>query len=520
MYKNQGRAGQHLHTQLEMLAGIWWPLVITTNYESLFVDAWNQCHADAKPLPEFNRMEVVGRGRADCQRVLNSTRAPDNPLLWALQGYVGEGAEPALTEQLAIGHEEYRRQVHESVHFRRAFAEIYRSRVLLFVGSGLSESYLLDLFGEALELMGAIDHFHFALIEAGTADPEFLLRRFQIRVIEYELQDSRNHGPQVAGFLKGLSAAIDAPRVRNTAWSLKLDSRKRLGLDDPEFHFKVARASLFDRTINEAGTAVAISAGINRKSSKARLLLGEKSMGWLEKKGLSRDNAVPSGKYVSRIPDSNVYLVAARDLQKSGSDARDSRHVAPAIRELLECATKDGYSRIYGMLLAGGAKRTFPQHIGLRQMIKGYREWYDVLGGVRPIPLTVHLVDPVVLSYLESGRLDLATVASSGSIHFWVQISRGGKADAPVLDFARPDCKISEIAACHAITDQSWRVSIRPAPVGGHTARTIGEIESEALSIADLGVTDGATVMFSNESFGKAVRLSRPIKERCASGAE
>ena len=164
---------------------------MTTNYEALFHDAWNRWWVYEKqprpdPLPESAAMVVVGRGRDDCQRVLNSTRGPDNPLLWALQGFIGPPrSRHPLANQLAIGHEEYRRQTHEAVHFRRAFAEIYRSRSLLFVGSGLRDSYLLDLFGEALELLGTIGHFHYALVPKGEVDGDFLKRRLQILPIEY-----------------------------------------------------------------------------------------------------------------------------------------------------------------------------------------------------------------------------------------------------------------------------------------------------------------------------------------------
>src|SRR5262249_35613484 len=174
-----------------------------------------------EPLPEFSRMVPLGRTRNDCQRVLNAIRGPDNPILWALQGFIQrKGITPReLVEQITIGHVEYRRQTHEAVHFRRAFAEVYRSRVLLFIGSGLQETYLLDLFGEALELLGTIGHFHYALVAKGTTDPDFLQRRFQIRTIEYESTDAKDRSTCVFDFLENFRRAGDGPRARTQSWA-------------------------------------------------------------------------------------------------------------------------------------------------------------------------------------------------------------------------------------------------------------------------------------------------------------
>ena len=128
-------------------------------------------------------MQVLGRSQADCRDVLASLHSSRAPILWALQGYVGESVgsrvrqfrrasaiewskdnplanllNPAkrtatnpspsasrlyeskleqLRSQLVVGHEEYRRVAYTEPQFRRVFAEVFRARSLLFLGCSM-----------------------------------------------------------------------------------------------------------------------------------------------------------------------------------------------------------------------------------------------------------------------------------------------------------------------------------------------------------------------------------------------
>jgi hypothetical protein len=55
-----------------------------------------------------------------------------------------------------------------ATNFRRAFAEIYRSKALLFLGSGMNETYFHNLFDEIVQLYGNCAHLHHAVIKKGT----------------------------------------------------------------------------------------------------------------------------------------------------------------------------------------------------------------------------------------------------------------------------------------------------------------------------------------------------------------
>ena len=91
---------------------------------------------------------------------------PAGEAVWALQGLLGPrdaGVKQILGEkfdkarfeqELVVGHAEYRTVANRAPHFRRCFAELFRTRSFLFLGSGLSEPYFVSLFDEIIELTG------------------------------------------------------------------------------------------------------------------------------------------------------------------------------------------------------------------------------------------------------------------------------------------------------------------------------------------------------------------------------
>lgn len=78
--------------QTRTLARIWWPLVLTTNYDDHFVTAYEQWHRDPR-----DRLTVLGRSPQDAQQVLSSLSGTSGCLLWALQGHLRPRASTACT---------------------------------------------------------------------------------------------------------------------------------------------------------------------------------------------------------------------------------------------------------------------------------------------------------------------------------------------------------------------------------------------------------------------------------------
>jgi hypothetical protein len=170
----------------------YWPLVVTTNYDDLYVRAT----ADS---PAFDRkIQVRARSRSDCHQVLKSLDDDLPPILWAVQGFVGglaihdsgdgvsETRLHGLIKQVVIGHQQYVQATNGEPHFRRAFAEMFRRRSLLFVGSGLQEDYIVSLFSEIVHHHGLGSFPHFALFDRNAKVDEWFLRtKLGINVLRY-----------------------------------------------------------------------------------------------------------------------------------------------------------------------------------------------------------------------------------------------------------------------------------------------------------------------------------------------
>lgn len=224
--------------QTAALARIPWPLVLTTNYDELFARAYAEADRSNAAISARRRvfsrdvlthheeqlLAVLGRSEGDVQRVLSSLAVTDAPILWALQGCLptttaGVDAPLGLESEIVVGHEEYRRVTHRQQHFRRAFAEVFRRRSFLFLGSGLQESYFLDLFNEVLEFFGPNPHPHFALAcDEDHLDDEFLRTRFNILVVRYE--GKFDALPKMLGTLAG---HLRDPGTRASRWGYRFE---------------------------------------------------------------------------------------------------------------------------------------------------------------------------------------------------------------------------------------------------------------------------------------------------------
>ena len=109
----------------------------------------------------------------------------------------------ALREEMVIGHSDYWRAANTAVHFRRCFGEVFGSRSFLFLGSGLSDEYFLNLFGKSLELRGPSPEPHFAFLPRNQdIHVRFLAEEINIIVCEYDEHQ------QLIPWLKTLKEAL------------------------------------------------------------------------------------------------------------------------------------------------------------------------------------------------------------------------------------------------------------------------------------------------------------------------
>ena len=497
----------------EALARIWWPLVLTTNYDDWFLALWNRQHLKGEPLKQFERMEVVGRSSENCYRVLSSLRGPENPLLWALHGFLrglanlrldkdetGPTDWNDLQQQLVIGHEEYRRQVHNSLVFRRAFAEVFRSRSFLFLGTSLSDPHFLGLFDEILELLGPIPHMHFALLKRGSADVRFLRERLQIHSIEY-----RDHS-ELPSLLDLLKERMRAPQPRVARWTFELKSPvERTYISPPNPELQIVRGALPMPKSNEC---VALSAGMNC----GRPWLGRGP--WEFYKQYCAPRHLPAGKklnteklspYLFAIRGSPVFLVAARATDKRCVTAekfgyRDARVVAAATADLMTAAAKADCQCVHAMLLAAGRGRTFPPYVSLVQMVRGFRKWRDKATARRCPSLHIHVINPVLLHMLESRRLDVEELLVASGTRFWFEIHRTMPEFIRSSEVATPNQPVVELLRAHNIPESGWRLRVIPRPTQSVKTVLVSEVYSQGdrgPTVEDLGLLPGSTLRVS-----------------------
>lgn len=484
------------------LAKLWWPLVVTTNYDDWFMSSWNGYHADGKPLAKLSSLQICGRNRPDCERVLNSLQAPDSPLLWALQGFVGGQSgtnndyQPSmaklaeLAEELVVGHEEYRRVTHGAPGFRRAFAEVFRSRSFLFLGTSLSDPYFMNLFDEILELQGSLGHMHYAFVKKGSVDTRFLQERLQIFPVEYE-----DHS-DLPELLRHLRETLNGNQPHESKWCYSLDVPFFLPTGGVSEDLRIVRGGLPSAGLREC---LSISAG----KDKSSLLLSAYGRSRLsECLGLSEPDLLLKleqvTEHVWRVRDAQAFVVVARDLS-TDSDYRDARIIRKATIELLQEAALSGFDLVNTMLLAAGRHRKFPPYVALIQMVKAFSV-YKRSNAKSKLKLSIYVVDPSVLSLLSSGRLDVNEVLCVEDTRFWVEVWRGPQDITRYLEFTDDDLPLRLLLEKYDIPRQGWNVQILPSPIEHQKVLPSSEIVTAASShqrewtVGGVGLLPGSTL--------------------------
>jgi hypothetical protein len=481
--------------QTEALARIWWPLVLTTNYDNYFASAFT------KRFPE-RLFAVLGRGSEDCQRLLNSLSTSGRTLLWALQGYLDAPCQPptadperCLGDQLVVGHDEYRRVTYRDVHFRRSFAEVFRQRSLLFLGSGIRETYLQELFGEVLELYGPSTRPHYAFLPAGEVDPGFMLARFQIVVVEYP----RGGHAEVERRLARLEDEVTRPARAPIAWSWGRAEGSPDGWDGVAA-LDVLRAPL-PRAPAE-GECLAVSAG--GSGSQFFFTAGIRSLmgGW----GVGPEDrcTVAVAPYIGGYADRHVYAVRAR----SEKDERGLSHVYDAARALFEHVAARYRCIRMQLLASGGADkqgvsqaewkvRPYPERFAFAQTVRAWGDWRRAGHQEVDCKLALHVVAEPVYREIASGRIDVLELLSCSDVRFWAEVvSENGEFERRLFQ-EDPKTTLGDVVRELNLSPEHWTFEVSPAPslddlkeprkpISGNAARTL----------QNLGVVPGSTLHF------------------------
>ncbi len=552
----QLKASEDAPPQTKALAKVYWPLTLTSNYDDLFYRTWNRTH-DAVSTP----LRVLGRSPVDCRQVLASLHSSRPPILWALQGYVGKMSGPGprelrralairnltkdtiwksleggfseyqslekeirealkikrneLREQLVVGHEEYRRVAFTEPQFRRAFAEVFRSRSFLFVGSGLADQYLLNLFGEALEIFGASPYPHYALVKKGSTDPEFLRSRLNTFVYEY-----RNHNELPDVLDEFYRTLVDrSALVRTWSYSVATSVRSRQERKASDIH--IVHGDLPEPQPQEC-LAVGVRVMADRKIS-----IGSHELALFRRMsclGQVRNTLFPKKGDLLRVAGQPLYLYAI----SSPEGQPDLRHFSRAITHLLDQVDPNEFTVIRTNLpfperkkakslltkvfpFAGRLTRLlqgeFPLRFWLMEIIRAYGQWRRAKGGQGLLELAVHLNDPGVLFDMTTGRIDPLELLMCDDLRFTVEVEDSANTLVSESYQCRGSVTLRDLAEAMRIlrsTDtrqapRQWLVEVDPSPTGfPHIQSLSAGARSEGLdaALSDLGVVTDCVLRF------------------------
>jgi hypothetical protein len=467
------------------LASVWWPLVVTTNYDRLFLRAFDERHSHGNRAHYV--MGVVGRSARDAHVALASLSVPQRPLLWALQGFFGESINGSdLRSELVLGYDQYRRATFDNSSFRAAFSELYRNRLLLFAGAGLAEDYFRGLFDESLVRLGANQHAHCALVnerDLGRVSPWLLHARLNIIVITYRDPTEEPY----SGF---------APCLRELADAL---SEPPGGRRD----FLIT---------NRRGAPLPVQimpAPLPTISSRKHWIVGS-AQRWIDGslvinsdvKRPSKPRCLPIQEHANLLRVSGTHVLVAVGPRAGGKDSRDLRLVADLTTQALTVAARGGCEVVSLMLLGASAEGgRWPRIFSLVQMLRGIRAFAARRSEARPMSVRLHdtaaayAVDEhrreiSAWAAIESGRFDPAEVLECRDVRCFVEID-SGDASMRATMYVSPAKKIRELAG-YFLVDGSWSASVEPS-----YAEHASSLRADSrLSLAAAGVVPGSTIRF------------------------
>jgi hypothetical protein len=489
--------------QMVALAETSWPLVLSTNYDDWYPALACELARD--------QVRILGRDADDCQEVLTSlTTSTGRPILWALQGYLGgqagapdryvdPGKSKDLAAQVVVGHHQYQKVINNAQHFRRAFADVFRRRSFLFLGSGLVEDYLVNLFSEILQVFGLGSLPHYAILpkEEFKQHGDFLQTRLSITPIKYD------HSDELPRQLRKLSKHCSKQSLESYH-SGRIEERYLLsGTSKPPAYLTLQWGELPWPGDREC---IAFSAGW--RDGKPHI----KGMGWrfLERYFSKRERPEPKKVqdryYIYQYGSDPVLAVAARNER---TKKKDLRLISMATREMLSLASSRKIQTVHMGLLATGPGSGWDSVYSLIEMLRGARQAADSseLTGACP-SLVIHINSSAVWFPLQARKLNVEEILSGYVLKFWAE-TKPRQGDGLRLLCIRPDGDTISVVAQllgfrstsaddRAISNLSgmkdWVVEVTPRPSEADDRRSLEDVWSDKL--IDIGVVNGSTLEF------------------------
>jgi hypothetical protein len=422
-------------------------------------------------------------------QVVRALDTLDDPIVWFIQGHVGSASEfgapgearvdRTLLDEVVVGHQQYQHAINSSQSFRRAFSEVFRRRSLLFVGSGLAESYFVNLIAETLFSLGPSGQPHFALFcDADLErhlDPDFLAVRLGITPIRYGKtyadlpdalealahegagyrQNSRLHGITNATFL------IPRPdldsQLQDLAVSLRFGSITKPAANGCVI-LSVGRDKVGDRF--EPGFGIQANSFLDDYEGSGH----RGTISYLDVPDL------PQGRLFRLHLDGKpapVFCLAARELDdRPDDDARSLAVITEATTQALTAVERAGFVHVSMGLMAAGPERADEPPYCLIAQLSGVRVFAERPAVVRPgvEAIGIDIVDQIVWSAFVQGRIAVLDLLESRFARVLVRVSDGdGFAEEFALS-APHESTVGDVLAAYKISDERITIAARPLP--------------------------------------------------------
>ena len=387
---------------------------------------------------------------------------------------------PALLDEVVVGHQQYQRAANQNPTFRRAFAEVFRRRSMLFVGSGLAESYFINLISEIILNFGPSPHPHFAMFsqnELKDIDPEFLEIRLGITAVDYGQDHDRLPDAlaeiSAATQYSDLEHALSTPRPLAMCYGMPRGS-------GPAAKPKMVECSLRFAHLGKPGPGecAVLSVGLAPTDNGFQPKLGSQARSFFaahypDLREFGPGNAKPVARRLLRVVGAGqelpVFLLGAREITDTRADRRSLSAISLATVEALAIIEQLQEFRTVSMGLLAAGDRSFahPMFAFIAQF-SGIRR-FTLEQSPPPSDdglnlIEVRIVDPSVISPILEGRLPIQELLSSDTIRVLVRVYDHSSHSEAYTVSVSSEATVEQVLAPYGLSRDDIDIQVSPLP--------------------------------------------------------
>jgi hypothetical protein len=341
-----------------------------------------------------------------------------------------------------------------------------------------------------LEIYGPSARPHYAIMPADEVDPDFMLARFQIRVLEFPKGDYA----ELNGFLQQFVRAVGAKARRPFAWSFggiqPGGTNRWYGSAELEVErtFLPARCGEHECIVFPA---IASPGGFTFTRG-----LTQRLAGWDVPQGARPRRITP---LVYQFPGARVFVMS----MAANAGANSLTTVYDAALALFGAVGRR-FHTIHMQLIAtrttGAASAAgpgFPARFVLIQTVRAFRDWRARNPASR-CKLVLHALAESVTMEIAAGRLDILELLSCEDVRFSTEIVRDDRTvERRVFELRPHATKLGAVIEQLDLSPKQWKVEVSPAPSVHHKFRAVRRVATCLnATLHELGVVPGSTLHF------------------------